>query len=179
MAEAFQAAVDLGGNPAAFQIVKTVHDILDGPAPFRDVQVLVGDHLGDGEAVVEFHHADLLAGVFYPGFPIGPQAAFVRGHKVIAVPVVEAHFFAVAQGQLQGLDGDEILPAHLPGLFHRGYNGASGTVADAAAIEQTQGMSDDRGGHDLVLRDRFSQVGLGVQGAVGVTFDGDMGQGPF
>ena len=95
-------------------------------------------------------------GSLIPASCIGPEAGLIGGHEVVSVPLIEAHFRTVAQGQLQGLDGDKILKTHVPGLFHGGDHGAGRPVAHPAAVEQPQGMGDDGGGHDLVDGDRLA-----------------------
>jgi hypothetical protein len=73
------------------------------PAALGDVEVLHGHQLGDRKAVVDLHHADLLPGIGDAGLLVGHRAAFGRRDQVIAVPLVEAHLFAAAQGELQRL----------------------------------------------------------------------------
>ena len=85
MAKAFQSAVHLAGD-LAVKIVESVHDVLYDPTFGRQVQVLHGNHLGDGKAVVHFAHADILARVFDAGLFIGIGRGNACGHEVGAVP---------------------------------------------------------------------------------------------
>ena len=178
MAKALESAVRLAGD-AAIEVKKAIQDVLDRPTPFRDMQVLHGYQFGDGETVMHLHHADLLTGVGDARLFIGYAAALGRGHKVVAVPFVVAHLLSAAESQLQRFDGDEIGLAQSPGDLGRGDDGAGCPVADAAAVEQPQWVGDDGGGHHLVDGDGLSQMGLGIQGGVGVALGRDVGHGPL
>jgi len=57
MAEAFEASVRLAGD-LPFQIEESIPDIIDGPTPLGNLQVLVNRKFGDGKAIMDLHHAD-------------------------------------------------------------------------------------------------------------------------
>ena len=78
-----------------------------------------------------------------------------------------------------GLDRDDVRLAQAFCDLRCGDDGAGGSVAHPAAVEEAQGMGDDGGRHDLLFSDRLAQVGLGVEHPVGVAFGRDMGHGPL
>src|SRR5271157_1958299 len=137
MAEALQPTVHLAWDPVTVTIVKPVKSVLYGLAPFRNMEILVCDQFRDGEAVVDFHHADFFPWISDTGLFVRSEAALVRSHKMVPVPTVESHLFAAAEGQLERLDRDKILPAHLFGFFNCGNYGASRSVTHTAAIKES------------------------------------------
>ena len=114
-----------------------------------------------------------------PRLLVGLRAALARRHEMLPVPLVEAPLVAAGDGKLDRLDGDEFLLPERSGDLRRRHDGAGGPVAHAAAVEEPQRVGDDRGGHDLLHRHRFTQMGLGVENAVGVALPGDVGDRPF
>ena len=106
MTEAFQSSVHLAGD-SSVDIIESLHDILGCLTPFRNMQVLHGNHLGDGKTVVHFAHADLLSGILDAGFRIGVGGGNAGGHEMGAVPGVADSFFARANRHGQRLDLDQ------------------------------------------------------------------------
>ena len=178
MAEALEAAVHLGGD-LAVPVVEAVEGVLPGVAAFRDMQILIGHELRDGEAVVELHHADLFARVLNPRLLVGLCAALACRVEMLPVPLVEAPLVAAGDGELDRLDGDDILFSEGFGDLRRRHDRAGRAVADPAAVEEPQRVGDDRGGEDLLQRHRLPEMRLGVENAVRVALHRDVGDRPF
>jgi len=150
-------------------------------ASLREMEILIGYEFRDGETVMTLEHADLFARVRDSGFLISGCRAFVRGHEIRSVPFIEAAFITVADRQLDGLDRDQVLllSAQFLGDLRRRNDGTGRAVADTATVKKPQRPGDDRGRQDLIDRHRFPQVSLGIQGAVGVAFYRNTGDGLF
>ena len=106
------------------------------------MQVLHGDKLGHRKAIVHLDQAQLLARLVDAGLLIGALGGDTRGREVAAVPGVVLRFQAVGDGDLQGLDRDEILLAEALGDLGRGDDGAGRAVAHAAAIIKAERFGD-------------------------------------
>ena len=143
------------------------------------MKVLHRDQLRDGKAVVNLHHADFFLGIGDAGFLVCLLAAFAGGDEMVPVPIVVSHLLAGAQRQLQRLDADKILSAQLSGFFRCRHDGAGRTVTDPAAVEQSQRVGDDRSRHNLFFGHGLTQMGFGIQCAVGMAFGRYMRHGPL
>src|SRR5450759_1397899 len=164
--EALQPAVRLA-RYLPVQVEEAREDIV-GRGPWgRDVQVLHRRELGDREAVVDLHHADLFARVLDARFVVCPCGGRARGEHARAVPVCEERLFARRDRYLQGLYLDEVLVRlDLRRDLGRRHDRARGAIAHATAVEQAERVGDHRRAHDLLDRDELAQVSARVLCAV-------------
>src|SRR4030042_5905915 len=88
--ETFQPTVRLTGNRSA-KIVEPGFYIFPGSPPGRDAQVFVYRELGDGETIVDFHHAYLFPGGFDTRLFIGSAGSMHCGLYMAEVPLRAHH----------------------------------------------------------------------------------------
>ncbi len=143
MAETFQPAVDLAGQ-GPLGVVETVEHVEDRAALGGNMQVFHGHQFGHGKTVMHFDQVDLFAGVGDPGFAIGARGGDAGGGEIAAVPGVMLRLDAIGDGDLQGLDGDEVVLAERTGDLGRRHDGAGRAVRHAAAIVKPERLGDGR-----------------------------------
>ena len=75
---------------------------------------------------------------------------------------------SIGERQLQRLDGHDVLFAERLRDFRRGHDAGRRAVGHAAAVEQTEGLGNERRIKSLLFGDRLAQMRLLVLGSVGV-----------
>src|SRR5438132_5053267 len=107
VAEALEPAVGLD-RQLAVAVEHAVEHVVDHAAGLAEAEVFHQHRLGDREAVVDLGHVDLGARVRDAGRRIGARTRDTGGRDVRTVPGLEAGFLAVADRDLERLDGDDL-----------------------------------------------------------------------
>lgn len=170
MAETFESTVDLAGDRAVM-VVEAVQDIAGGLAARGDAEIFHRDEFGDREAIVDFHHGDLFAGMGDASLGVSALACDAGREKRRAIPTVVGHLLAVAEGHLECFDRDQVVFAQLSGDLRCGDDRTCCSIADTATIEQSKRVCDDRRRQHLLHADGLLEVRFGVAAAVVVAFD--------
>ena len=141
------------------------------------MQIFHGDQLRDGKAVVHFEQADLPARIGDTRLLVGAIGGDPGRRTVTAAPPGPLHFPPVGDRHLDGLHGDEsVFPSA------RAISGVV-TMAHAAPSETPQQSNKPSGSAIIgapehrVQGDLFAKMRLGILGAIGVAFHGDMRHG--
>src|SRR6266550_4069573 len=140
-----------------------------GLALLAEAQLLVGDQLGDGEAVVDLGDVDI-AGPD-PGHPVGRFSRALERGPVSVILVERGELETVERlpraTNEDRLVGDRACP------FLAGQDHGGGTVGDRRAHEQPQRARDHPRAEHLIERGALAEVGVGVPGRVIVVLDAD------